>query len=108
MLHIVYFFFRDGFSWATQDAQDAERITASHPERIPGIQTWSFGRESSGREGSPDFCLVAGFANLSALQAFQTHPDHDRGKRAWARVASWRVADIWPDIPSRPFAASTP
>ena len=46
------------------------------PDKIIEIQTYEFGRDVVRSERSYDFALVSGFANLEAMQRYQTHPEH--------------------------------
>ncbi len=61
---------------------DSERIDRIEkalddlPNRIIQIQTYEFGRDVLHSQRSWDFALVSGFANLSAMQIYQKHPDH--------------------------------
>ena len=48
------------------------------PNKIIEIQTYEFGRDIIRSERSYDFALVSGFANLEAMQRYQTHPDHQK------------------------------
>jgi len=48
------------------------------PNKIIEIQTYEFGRDIVRSERSYDFALVSGFANLEAMQRYQTHPAHQK------------------------------
>jgi quinol monooxygenase YgiN len=48
------------------------------PDKIIEIQTYEFGRDVLRSERSYDFALVSGFANLEAMQRYQTHPEHQK------------------------------
>ena len=48
------------------------------PDKVIEIQTYEFGRDVVRSERSYDFALVSGFANLEAMQRYQTHPEHQK------------------------------
>jgi hypothetical protein len=60
------------------DIDRLEQMLDALPNRIIEIQTYEFGRDIVRSERSYDFALLAGFANLDAMQRYQTHPDHQK------------------------------
>jgi len=92
--HVVCFRFRDGIDWDDPRASAAERITRGHPEHVPQILSWTVGRNVTDRPTGYDFAVVATFADLAALEAYQQHPDHRRGVRAWRELSTWVVVDL--------------
>ncbi|MDV9170878.1 Dabb family protein [Streptomyces sp. W16] len=92
--HIVCFRFRPGVTWADPRAEAAERISRDHPRHIPEILSWTVGRNATPREAAHDFAVVGQFADRAALQRYQTHPDHQRGVRAWSELSTWVVVDL--------------
>jgi quinol monooxygenase YgiN len=72
--HVVMMKFKPGVT----DEQIAalEKVLDDLPNRIIQIQTYEFGRDVLHSERSWDFALISGFANLTAMQIYQKHPDH--------------------------------
>ncbi|MFE3319309.1 Dabb family protein [Nocardia sp. NPDC059195] len=92
--HIVCFRFRPGVSWADPRAETAEIITREHPRYIPEIRSWTVGRNRTDRVAAYDFALVGQFDDRAALDRYMSHPDHQRGVRAWSELSSWVVVDL--------------
>ncbi|MBW1646670.1 MAG: Dabb family protein [Deltaproteobacteria bacterium] len=72
--HVVLMKFKPGV--ADGQVEALERALDDLPNRIIQIQTYEFGRDVLHSERSWDFALISGFANLTALQTYQQHPDH--------------------------------
>jgi quinol monooxygenase YgiN len=74
--HIVLMKFK---SEVTDDDVDRlEQMLDALPNTVIEIQTYEFGRDIVHSERSYDFALVSGFANLEAMQRYQTHPEHQK------------------------------
>jgi hypothetical protein len=74
--HIVLMKFKDGVAEA--DVTRLSQMLDALPDKIIEIQTYEFGRDILHAERSYDFALVSGFANLDAMQRYQTHPEHQQ------------------------------
>jgi quinol monooxygenase YgiN len=74
--HIVLMKFKPDTSEADVDRMAA--MLDALPDTIIEIQTYEFGRDIARSERSYDFALVAGFANMEAMQRYQVHPDHQK------------------------------
>ena len=96
LTHVVAFTLKPGVSREDPQAQVAAAITDGHPAAIPEIATWACGWDISRRSDSADFLVVSTFDTAADYETFQTHPDHQLGKDAWKRIATWTVADILP------------
>ncbi|MDD3992620.1 MAG: Dabb family protein [Desulfobacterales bacterium] len=72
--HVVLMKFKPGVRDGLVD--ELEAALDDLPNRIVQIQTYEFGRDVLHGERSWDFALVSGFANLTAMQIYQNHPDH--------------------------------
>ena len=72
--HVVLAKFKPGVQEA--DIEDLESMLDDLPNRITEIQTYEFGRDLVRSTRSYDFAIVALFANLEALDRYQTHPRH--------------------------------
>ena len=72
--HVVLMKFRPGV--ADEQVEALEKALDDLPNRIVEIQTYEFGRDVLDSERSWDFALISGFANLTTLQIYQRHPDH--------------------------------
>ncbi|MDQ0794225.1 Dabb family protein [Streptomyces sp. B1I3] len=92
--HIVCFRFLPGITWADPRAVEAESISRAHPQHIPDIESWTAGRNTTVREVAHDFAVIGRFADRDALERYQTHPDHQRGVRAWKELSTWVVVDL--------------
>lgn len=55
-----------------------EQMLDRLPDKVIEIQTYEFGRDVVRSDRSYDFALVSGFANLAAMNRYQTHPDHQK------------------------------
>jgi len=97
LTHVVVFTLHSGVTRQDERAKHAAAISAGHPLHIEQIQTWSCGWDCSGREDAADFVVVGTFATPEDFAVFQSHPDHQRGKDAWAKIATWMVAEITGD-----------
>ena len=74
--HIVLMKFKPGVG---EDQIDRlAKMLDALPNTIIEIQTYEFGRDIVRSERSYDFALVSGFANLEAMQRYQSHPEHQR------------------------------
>lgn len=102
LTHVVAFTLKPGISREDPRAQKAAAITGGHPAAIPEIATWACGWDTSRRPDSADFLVVSTFDTAGDYDIFQVHPDHQRGKDAWKRIATWTVADILPGVSERP------
>jgi quinol monooxygenase YgiN len=91
---MVSFTFRPGRSWDDPEAVAAERITENHWRHIPEILSWRVGRNTTPRAVAADFALIGRFADRAALERYLTHPDHQRGVRAWRELSTWVIADL--------------
>ena len=74
--HIVLMKFKDGV--ADEAVDQLEQMLDALPDKIIEIQTYEFGRDILRSERSYDFALVSGFANMDAMQRYQTHPAHKK------------------------------
>lgn len=74
--HIVLMKFKPGVS--EDQIHNLEQMLDTLPNKIIEIQTYEFGRDIVRSERSYDFALVSGFANLEAMQRYQSHPDHQK------------------------------
>jgi hypothetical protein len=92
--HIVCFRFLPGITWADPRAEAAERISREHPQHIAEILSWTVGRNTTSREVAHDFAVIGHFEDRAALERYQTHPDHQRGVRAWTELSTWVVVDL--------------
>lgn len=72
--HVVLMKFKPGVTDVQIGA--LEKALDDLPNRIVQIQTYEFGRDVLHSERSWDFALISGFANLTAMQIYQKHPDH--------------------------------
>ena len=72
--HVVLAKFKPGVSQV--DIEELERMLDDLPNRITEIHTYEFGRDLVHSARSYDFAIVALFANLEALDRYQTHPRH--------------------------------
>ena len=72
--HVVLMKFKPGVTDAQIGA--LEKALDDLPNRIVQIQTYEFGRDVLHSQRSWDFALISGFANLTAMQIYQKHPDH--------------------------------
>jgi len=72
--HVVLAKFNPGVSQV--DIEELERMLDDLPNRITEIHTYEFGRDLVHSARSYDFAIVALFANLEALDRYQTHPRH--------------------------------
>ncbi|REL31304.1 Dabb family protein [Thalassotalea euphylliae] len=94
LLHIVLFNFKKGFSWASQESADAELSTKNHPKQIDQIQGWLCSRNVSDRKLAADFMVLGLFNNISDVQDYLIHPNHQEGVEKWRKIANWQVIDI--------------
>jgi hypothetical protein len=74
--HVVLLKFKAGVGEAEIEA--VERLLDELPNQIVEIQTYEFGRDVVKSNRSYDFALVALFANLQALERYQTHAAHQK------------------------------
>jgi hypothetical protein len=74
--HLVLMQFATGTDEA--DIRQLERQLDHLPNVIMEIQSYEFGRDVVRSERSYDFGLVALFANLTTLQRYQQHPEHQK------------------------------
>ena len=74
--HIVLMKFKPDVS--NEDVDRMQTMLDALPDKIIEIQTYEFGQDIVRSERSYDFALVSGFANLEAMQRYQTHPDHQK------------------------------
>ncbi len=72
--HVVFFKFKA--SVADADIVNLEERLGALPGIIDDIKQYEFGRDIVRSERSYDFALVSAFADLAALQRYQTHPEH--------------------------------
>lgn len=72
--HVVLIKFKPEVS--EEDIRDLEKALDGLPNQIMEIKMFEFGRDILHSERSYDFALVGLFANLPALERYQTHPDH--------------------------------
>jgi len=72
--HVVLAKFKPGVGKA--DIEELERMLDDLPNKVTEIQTYEFGRDLTRSAKSYDFAIVALFANLEALDRYQTHPRH--------------------------------
>jgi len=72
--HVVVMKFKAGVT--EEEIQDLEKSLEQLPNKIMDIKMYEFGRDVVRSERSYDFSLVSLFANLSALERYQNHPDH--------------------------------
>ncbi len=72
--HLVFFRFNDGVR--EEEIRDLEQSLAALPGIIPEIDGFEFGRDVVRSERSYDFALVSTFADLTAMQRYQVHPEH--------------------------------
>lgn len=72
--HIAFFRFKDEVTNADIDRLDGS--LRSLPSRIDAISEYSCGRDLGITDGSWDYAVVADFADESAYEAYQAHPDH--------------------------------
>jgi hypothetical protein len=72
--HVVLAKFKPGTN--DDDIKELERMLDDLPNRIIEILTYEFGRDLTQSPGSYDFAIVALFANLEALDRYQSHPRH--------------------------------
>jgi len=72
--HVVLVKFKPGVGKA--DIEELERMLDDLPNKITEIQTYEFGQDLSHTAKSCDFAIVALFANLEAIDRYQTHPQY--------------------------------
>ena len=72
--HVVLAKFKAGVGKA--DIEELERMLDDLPNKITEIQTYEFGQDLSHAAKSYDFAIVALFANLEAIDRYQTHPQY--------------------------------
>ena len=72
--HVVLAKFKPGVGKA--DIEELERMLDDLPNKITEIQTYEFGQDLSHAAKSYDFAIVALFANLEAIDRYQTHPQY--------------------------------
>jgi hypothetical protein len=74
LTHVVLMKFKPETSDA--EIRELEALLNDLPNKIMEIKMFEFGRDVLRSERSHDFALVALFANLPALERYQSHPDH--------------------------------
>jgi len=94
--HVVLAKFKPGVGKA--DIEELERILGDLPNKIIEIQTYEFGQDLVHAAKSYDFAIVALFANLEALDRYQTHPRH--------LPAAKKMQEICDDIITADFEGS--
>lgn len=72
--HVVLMKFNPGVSEV--DIEELEKMLNELPNKIIEIHAYEFGRDLVRSPRSYDFALNALFANLEALDRYQTHPQH--------------------------------
>ncbi len=72
--HVVLMKFKPGVS--EEDIRSLEQALDDLPNKIMEIKMYEFGRNTVPSDRSYDFALIALFANPSALERYQKHPDH--------------------------------
>jgi hypothetical protein len=72
--HVVLMKFRPGV--AEEAIRDLEKSLDQLPNKILDIKMYEFGRDILRSPRSYDFALVSLFANTTALERYQNHPDH--------------------------------
>jgi len=72
--HVVLMKFKPGVG--DTQIRELEQRLDELPNKIMDIKMYEFGRDVVRSERSYDFSLVSLFANLSALERYQKHPDH--------------------------------
>ena len=65
------------------------------PNKIVEINTYEFGRDIVKSERSYDFALIATFANLTSMQRYQQHPEHEAVMKSIRAISEHiRAVDI--------------
>jgi hypothetical protein len=72
--HVVLMKFKPGVGEV--DIEELEKMLDELPNEIIEIQAFEFGRDLVRSKMSYDFALTALFANLAALDRYQSHPQH--------------------------------
>jgi len=74
--HVVLMKFKSGIQEETFSR--LEKGLASLPAAIPVIREYQFGLDVVRSDRSYDFGLIAEFDDLPSLEAYQTHPEHQK------------------------------
>jgi hypothetical protein len=72
--HVVFFKFKPEAGSA--DIADLENSLRALPAVIPEIREFVVGRDVVRSERSYDLALISAFDDLSAMNRYQVHPDH--------------------------------
>ena len=72
--HVVLMKFKPGVSEV--DIEELEKLLNELPNKITEIHAYEFGRDLVRSKRSYDFALTALFANLEALDRYESHPQH--------------------------------
>ena len=72
--HVVLLKFKPGVGEV--DIEELEKMLNQLPNKINEIHAFEFGRDLVRSQRSYDFALTALFANLEALDRYQSHPQH--------------------------------
>jgi hypothetical protein len=72
--HVVLMKFKPGVG--EEDIEELGKMLDELPNQITEIHAYEFGRDLVHSQRSYDFALTALFANLEALDRYQSHPRH--------------------------------
>lgn len=72
--HVVLLKFKPGVGEV--DIEELEKMLNELPNKITEIHAYEFGRDLVRSQRSYDFALTSLFANLEALDRYQSHPQH--------------------------------
>lgn len=93
IVHLVLFKLKADVSKESPAYQTAFQLLKTLPQKIKGIQDWSFGENFSTRPIACDVGLYAVFDSKKALNDYLTHPAHIEAVNAWKEIATWNIAD---------------
>lgn len=76
LTHVVFFKFNPGTS--ETDIKHVEQALQKLPSVIDEIREFRVGRDIIQSDRSYDLALVSAFEDLSAMQRYQVHPEHQK------------------------------
>ncbi|MGK4584924.1 Dabb family protein [Kitasatospora sp. HPMI-4] len=92
--HIVLFKFKPGCDWNDPRALAAEHSSQQVGTRVPGLRSWTTGRNITDRDIAHDFVAIGVLDDETALKRYLTHPFHQESARRWREISDWVIADI--------------
>ncbi|GAA3763278.1 Dabb family protein [Streptomyces tremellae] len=92
--HIVLFKFKDGITWETPAAQEAERVCRQVGAEVPELREWTVGRNVSSRPIAYDLAVIGLVDDEDALERYLVDPFHQKAIAIWREISDWVIADI--------------